>query len=277
VSILCRRAYLGRLRPRGNGGRRTTARRPLYLRLAALLGAALALAALLPPPGGDASLSGAWDKKAYGCVCHSSPANTSVLVDVQGFPARYDLGGMYPLEIRLVSTPINMTGQWKAGFNAEVSQGAFSVPAALDAVAQAYGNQASHRLNGTALTNWSITWLAPASPSGVVTLWVTVNTVNGNGVPDLEDKWAQVRLESIGPSPDTGGGGALGQLTSGGPVSWAAFGAAGFGLAGAAVFTIRRRKRKVEVEEPPAKRRRRRRKAPKETAKRPPRGRGRGR
>jgi len=158
-------------------------RRPFFVRLAVVLAASAAFAAMFPAPWTDASLSGAWDKKAYGCVCHSSPANTSVLVDVQGFPPRYDLGGVYPLEIRLVSTPINMTGQWKAGFNAEVSQGAFSVPAALDAVAQAYGNQASHRLNGTALTNWSITWLAPASPSGVVTLWVTVNTVNG---PEFE-------------------------------------------------------------------------------------------
>ncbi len=248
-------------------------------RLRAALVVLLVAAGLLAALGGDASLSGAWDKRAYGCVCHSPLANASVLIDVKGFPPRYDLGGAYTIDVRLLSTPVNASSNRMGGFNAEVSQGAFSIPAALDAFEQAYGNQASHREPGTNLTNWTFTWLAPAAPSGVATLWVTVNTVNGNGVPDAEDKWVQVRLESVGPSPDTGGGGGLGALTSGGAVSWVVFGAAAFG--GGAVSMLFWKSRRGDGAGPaPSKKRhgrRRARKRAKEEAPHPPRGRGRTR
>ncbi len=252
-----------------NAGPRT---RRLWAALLALLVGAGLLAAI----GVDASLAGAWDKRAYGCVCHTPVANASVQVEVTGFPPRYDLGGAYTIEVRLVSTPVNSSSDRRGGFNAEVSQGALSIPAALDAVEQAYGNQASHRDPGTNRTNWTITWLAPSAPSGVATLWVTVNTVNGNGVPDGGDLWTQVRFESAGPSPDTSGG--LGGLLGGpggGAVLLVALGGAA-GAAGTLALVLVRRRGRDGRGSPRKKRlpRRRRRKKPPVA---PPHSRGRSR
>lgn len=234
-------------------------------------------AGLLAALGGDASISGAWDKKAFGCVCHTPIANASVLIDVQGFPEHWELGGVYVIDVRLLSTPVNSSSARRGGFNAEVSQGALAVSLTLSEVEQAFGNQASHRSPGTNLTNWTFSWMAPASPAGVVTLWVTVNTVNGNDVPDFEDLWTQVRLESRGPSPETSGGGLFGQIASGGPLTWVALGATGGAGAAALVFLMWRRSQRDEGAPLSPKRRRRAGKTAPREPKRPPRGRGRRR
>ena len=200
-----------------------------------LVGASIA--ALLPAPALDASFGGAWDKRTFGCNCHAGEANPAVAFNVTGFPSAYELGAAYTITVEVTATPVESAGPSRAGFNAEVLQGSLSVPGAWADAVQAYGNQASHTPNGTRLSAWQFLWLAPATPSGVVFLWVTVNTVDGNGAPGPPDAWAQKTLESKGVGPDTGAAGRFLEGGTLGGVQWPVVLAA-VGASGAAAVTI---------------------------------------
>lgn len=211
---------------------------------AAIFAVLLGAAAFAASDGG-ASVLGAWDKRAHGCWCHSAVATTSMVISVTGFPAQWELGAQYAVTVRLVSQALGNASERRAGFNAEVSQGTLHVPSdALEAV-QSVGAQVTHMPAGTNQTAWNFTWRAPAEPAGVVVLWVTVNSVNGDTVPGQGDGWAQVVLESLGPAPpkgDGGGGGVFGPITDPASGAWPLIGAAAAGGAAVALFVVWRLK-----------------------------------
>lgn len=142
--------------------------------LAAILAAAGLPAAVCAYPEGapwnHAGVEGGADCTA----CHfDQPVTTqSERIVVEGFPARYEAGAIYPVTIRLSEAgPVN-------GFQMAVSgSGETGCFTPGDASTEAEGHAVRSVEPGQV---WTMNWHAPQSASGPVRVWIAVNLANGD-------------------------------------------------------------------------------------------------
>lgn len=147
------------------------------------------------------------------CVlCHFDAApSEGGRIEIEGFPASWEPGGEYPLELRLRSP-----GMARAGFQLSVrfedGRQAGSLRAAGTGV-EILGPDSSGVLyagharpaspDAEARAVWRLEWVAPKEARGAVRLHVAANGANGDD-SELGDA---VYADSLASEPDAGGGG----------------------------------------------------------------------
>jgi hypothetical protein len=106
--------------------------------------------------------------KSSGCDCH---ATTAIDAQLSGYPTTYTAGGQYLLAIGMgLSAPAG-------GFSLDVDKGTLSNPS-TNAQVNTLQKSATH--SSSASTSWTVTWTAPSSGSGLVTISLAVLAANDN-------------------------------------------------------------------------------------------------
>lgn len=163
-----------------------------------LLGAVLAVVLLMAGVPTEARKAGVSGRAEGGCTCHGGgAADASILASLEGVPAQYEPGKVYPLTLGLSGGPPYS----KAGFNLNASKGQLSVPGGESNVQittkDTFGGiagEATHKSTGT--RSWKVDWAGPPAGSGRITFRLATNSVNGNDQADLLDKWSLLTKSS---------------------------------------------------------------------------------
>ena len=142
--------------------------------------------------GGDANGDG--DVSMAGCTCHNEDSDNSVTIIIEGLPYHYEAGTQYDLVIQLIGGPDIDTSSNTGGFSMMVSSGVLSAGEGFETMVQNWEDdptRLTHTNSGsqTEDRSWHIVWTAPSSGGGVVTMWLAGNTVNGDQIPSVLDKW----------------------------------------------------------------------------------------
>ena len=143
--------------------------------------------------GGEQSNAGETidDVAKEGCLCHNGDSDNSVQVILDDVPFGWVGGETYTMTLQLIGGPA-ATGTYTAGFAMRVSTGVLGGeevqnweedPTTLTHTEASSVGEERH---------WVITWQAPASGEGTVNFWITGNSVNGDQLPGVEDKWNQL-------------------------------------------------------------------------------------
>ncbi len=143
--------------------------------------------------GGEQSNAGETidDVAKEGCLCHNGDSDNSVQVILDDVPYGWVGGETYTMTLQLIGGPA-ATGTYTAGFAMRVSTGVLGGdevqnweedPTTLTHTEASSVGEERH---------WVITWQAPASGEGTVNFWITGNSVNGDQLPGVEDKWNQL-------------------------------------------------------------------------------------
>ena len=181
------------------------------LRLRRILASALLCAALVGPatalPSGIGGQQDGDDDVALGgCTCHAADPDNSVTVILDGLPYHYEAGKAYPMSLQLIGGPDADTSSHTGGFAMRVTAGSLS-PADSNLVQNWDGDVTAltHTETGSNVADraWTFEWIAPASDSGTVTMWVVGNSVNGDGAPSNLDRWNRLSA-SVGEGTDNG-------------------------------------------------------------------------
>ena len=115
----------------------------------------------------DGHPSGKFNKSS-GCNCHTT---TAIDAQLSGYPTTYTAGEQYILAIGMsLSAPAG-------GFSLDVDKGTLSNPSTN---AQVDTPQKSATHSSSASTSWTVTWTAPSSGSGLVTISLAVLAANDN-------------------------------------------------------------------------------------------------
>ena len=127
-----------------------------------------------------APMSNAYSGGIYGQVtgcgggyCHGGSTLTAT-VSLSGQPSTYTAGSTYTLSISVTGGPSSSNG----GFALDVDKGSLSSPGTGVKVNTA-ANSATHSNDN--YRSWSLDWTAPSTGSGVVSIDVAANAVDGNG------------------------------------------------------------------------------------------------
>ena len=117
-----------------------------------------------------------------GCTCHGGGApSIEVVVSVSGVPRAYNISETYEFVISLQHASNEGGGYlfWDGGIGTLTpGEGSKTVADSPGAVSQSEpGN------------DWIIQWTAPAEDEGPANFQLVGNAVNGDGVPNEEDKW----------------------------------------------------------------------------------------
>ena len=103
-----------------------------------------------------------------GCSCHTT---TAIDAQLSGYPTTYTAGEQYVLAIGMsLSAPAG-------GFSLDIDKGTLSNPSAN---AQVDTPQKSATHSSSASTSWTVTWTAPSSGSGLVTISLAVLGADNN-------------------------------------------------------------------------------------------------
>ena len=142
--------------------------------------------------GGDANGDG--DVSMAGCTCHNEDPDNSVTIIIEGMPYHYEAGIQYYLAIQLIGGPDIDTSSNTGGFSMMVSSGVLSAGEGFETMVQNWEDdptRLTHTNSGsqTEDRSWHIVWTAPSPGEGVVTMWLAGNTVNGDQIPSVLDKW----------------------------------------------------------------------------------------
>ena len=106
--------------------------------------------------------------KSSGCNCHTT---TAIDAQLSGYPTTYTAAEQYILTIGMsLSAPAG-------GFSLDVDKGTLSNPSTN---AQVDTPQKSATHSSSASTSWTVTWTAPSSGSGLVTISLAVLAANDN-------------------------------------------------------------------------------------------------
>ena len=123
--------------------------------------------------------SGITGQSTAGCSCHAS-ANSSTLISITGIPATgWVAGTAYPLTVSVSNSGSTYS---RAGFDLTASIGSFSnvgTGASLNGTTEVYHNTPKIFSSGSA--SWTVTWTAPSSSTGTLSLNCAGNAVNNNG------------------------------------------------------------------------------------------------
>ena len=137
------------------------------------------------------------DVAKSGCLCHNEVADNSVQVILDDVPYAWVAGETYTLQLQLIGGPA-ATGTYTAGFSMRVSLGTLAsdegqnweIDGALDE--QTLTHTEASAANGDRA--WVLTWTAPEEGSGTVNFWIVGNSVNGDQIPGVEDRWNQLNF-----------------------------------------------------------------------------------
>jgi hypothetical protein len=164
----------------------------------------MACGALLVPTVSSHS-AGIVGQTRNGCTCHNATESTAVVPAISGLPGLYEPGRTYTLRITVEGgTTPGAVAVAQGGFDLKASAGALLVPEGSSAVrVDPATGEATHTPEGNRARNWTVHWRAPGKDTGVVTLTLAVNTVNGDGVQMPGDSWGRAALTT---EPSTAGG-----------------------------------------------------------------------
>lgn len=171
---------------------------------ALLLMVAMIALALLPLMPGSAQQSGGVgleDSDRAGCHCHNIAPDPGVTLNLMGLPDRYEPGQVYDLLISVAGGPPITEGMVaEGGFMVSCTNGTFAVPEGSDQVQVFNGDRtASHTLAGDKYRQWRLLWRAPKEGTGDAVLYLSVNSVNGDGVETGDiDQYNSVVAVSLG-------------------------------------------------------------------------------
>jgi hypothetical protein len=159
---------------------------------------------LLPLAPGSAQQSGGVgleDSDRAGCHCHNTAPDPSVTLNLMGLPATYEPDRVYDLIVSVAGGPPVTEGLVAlGGFMVTCTNGTFAVPEGSDMVQVFNGDRtASHTLAGNKYRQWRLLWRAPREGTGDAVFYMSVNSVNGDGVEtgDL-DQYNSVVAVSLG-------------------------------------------------------------------------------
>lgn len=162
----------------------------------------LVAAAVLPAPA-ISHQAGIVGQTRGGCSCHNQTESFSVAPTIEGVPSSYQPGEVYSLRLGYEGGPARGPGA-RAGFDLRASAGHLRAPAGSSEVRVDPSTwEATHTLEGSNASEWTVMWQAPSEGEGKVTLTLLVNAVNGDGVQGPGDQWG--RLEVDVPEDEPGG------------------------------------------------------------------------
>ena len=156
--------------------------------------------------GGDENGDG--DVALAGCTCHNELPDNSVTVILDGLPYHYSAGTTYSLTIQLIGGPEIDSSSNTGGFAMRVTSGSLAGAEGFEALVQNWeddGTSLTHSVAGaeTPDRSWMITWTAPETGTGAVTIWLAGNSVNGDGIPSELDRWNRLSI-SLEEGEDSG-------------------------------------------------------------------------
>ncbi len=142
--------------------------------------------------GGDANGDG--DVAIAGCTCHSAEPDNSVTLILTDVPYRYEPGVVYEMKIQIIGGPDIDTDSGTGGFSMRVTDGTLGGSEGFENLVQNWEDDAqtlTHTDPGSQTVDrtWHISWTAPSADTGVVSVWLSGNSVNGDGVPSELDRW----------------------------------------------------------------------------------------
>ena len=156
--------------------------------------------------GGDENGDG--DVALAGCTCHNELPDNSVTVILEGLPYHYSADTTYSLTIQLIGGPDIDSSSNTGGFAMRVTSGSLAGAEGFETLVQNWeddGTSLTHSGTGaeTPDRTWMITWTAPETGTGAVTIWLAGNSVNGDGIPSELDRWNRLSI-SLEEGEDSG-------------------------------------------------------------------------
>ncbi|MBI4393942.1 MAG: hypothetical protein HY556_09130 [Euryarchaeota archaeon] len=173
-----------------------------------------------------AHADGFGDRAALGCGgqgCHGLQPSTTIVATLEA-PGEYVAMQSYSLKVVIGGgLPTLPVQQNQGGFALASSAGSFHAPSGETSY-RIQSGAATHTAAGNDQREWMVHWTAPARGTGDVTFRLSVNAVNGDGVPDPGDLWNMRTLtikETTGAAPatpasETGGNPTQQDATAGG-------------------------------------------------------------
>ena len=137
------------------------------------------------------------DAAKSGCLCHYEVADNAVQVILVDVPFAYVAGETYTLHLQLIGGP-DATGAYTAGFSMRVSLGTLASDSAQNwEIDGTLDEQTLTHTEASAANQdraWVFDWTAPEADSGTVNFWIVGNSVNGDQLPGVEDRWNQLNF-----------------------------------------------------------------------------------
>ena len=133
-----------------------------------------------------------------GCLCHNEVADNAVQVILDDVPYGWVAGETYTFQLQLIGGPTS-SGPYYGGFSMRVSLGTLAsaegqnweIDGALDQQSLTHTEASSANEDRA----WVIEWTAPADAgAGEVNFWIVGNSVNGDQIPGVEDRWNQLNF-----------------------------------------------------------------------------------
>ena len=133
------------------------------------------------------------DVAKSGCLCHNPVADNSVQVVLDDVPYAYEAGKTYTMRLQLIGGP-SATGTYTAGFAMRVTAGSLSGDGLQNWQGDVTSLTHTEATADEAQREWVFEWTAPDEGAGEVSFWITGNSVNGDQVPGVEDRWNQLQF-----------------------------------------------------------------------------------
>ena len=137
------------------------------------------------------------DVAKSGCLCHNEVADNAVQVILDDVPFAYVAGETYTFHLQLIGGP-GAAGSYAGGFSMRVSLGTLTSDAAQNwEIDGALDEQTLTHTEASAANqerSWVFDWTAPEAESGTVNFWIVGNSVNGDQLPGVEDRWNQLNF-----------------------------------------------------------------------------------
>ncbi|MCH1541036.1 MAG: hypothetical protein L7S56_06370 [Candidatus Poseidonia sp.] len=131
------------------------------------------------------------DVAQSGCLCHNEVADNSVQVILDDVPYGWIAGETYTFTLQLIGGP-EASGAYTAGFSMRVSLGVLSSDVAQNWEDDPQTLTHTEDSANTEDRSWVVQWTAPGAGEGAVNFWITGNSVNGDQLPGVEDRWNQL-------------------------------------------------------------------------------------
>ena len=131
-----------------------------------------------------------------GCMCHGGAvADESVQMELNGLPEIWEPGVNYDLTLEITSE-VQTDGSAIDGFNLRATAGEL---VSVDQSTQLIDGELTHTEDGNSQASWNFVWAAPSKPSPSVGFSGFVNTVDGDGTANSDDRWNAFKTQALGP------------------------------------------------------------------------------